>query len=304
MIAKLGRWVSLIYNRGNQQYGALASPSLASLLLQDSQEPGTWKIPFLMTDGDNLIAHIKSTCKASRKLSTIYHIELSQKNVHILNQDWLEYPQLRFCGSQLLAGAIIIEKPTSMLVNTVEPYARDPLLDAHYERSPTKSSFPTEPGIYGHIRICLLDLPDGKKLVLGTRMCNFLVTSSMRLPSTTHFTPSNESRVSLDNNSIQFVSEMIENPDINECQVISALNQLRQVRSKFDCLSTYSKCRTSSSIASHPSFQPTIIWTLISQDNFAHKNLSQSRLSSLLFRTIATKVFRLGQDATIKRMKC
>ncbi|KAG1170466.1 hypothetical protein G6F70_009072 [Rhizopus microsporus] len=260
MLAKLGCWVPLIYNRGNQQYGVLASPSSASLLLQDSQEPGTWESPIpdgetcstslVKTDGDSLIAHIKSTCKASRKLSITCHIELSQKHVHILNQDWLEYPQLRFCGSQLLAGAIIIEKQTSMLVNTVEPYARDPLPDAHYERSPTKSSFPTEPGIYGHIRICLLDSPDGKKLVLGTRVCNFLVTSSMRLdvnscnisPSTTHFTPSDESRIFLDNSSIQFVTEMIENPDINECQVMPVLNQLRQgvvINSFTPFISTY-----------------------------------------------------------------
>ncbi|GAA5809006.1 hypothetical protein MFLAVUS_002407 [Mucor flavus] len=70
-IAKLGRWVPLIYNRGNQQYGVLASPSSASLLLQDSQESGTLESPIpdgktcstslVKTDGDNLIAHIKST---------------------------------------------------------------------------------------------------------------------------------------------------------------------------------------------------------------------------------------------------
>lgn len=71
MLAKLGCWVPLIYNRGNQQYGVLASPSSASLLLQDSQEPGIWESPIpdgetcstslVKTDGDSLIAHIKST---------------------------------------------------------------------------------------------------------------------------------------------------------------------------------------------------------------------------------------------------
>ncbi|CEG81075.1 hypothetical protein RMATCC62417_15317 [Rhizopus microsporus] len=102
----------------NQQYGTLTSPSSVSLLLQDSQEPGTRErsIPdgetcaasLVKADGDGLIAHIKSTCKASRKLFTTYHVKLSQKHVKILNQDWLEYPQLRLCGSQLLAGAITV----------------------------------------------------------------------------------------------------------------------------------------------------------------------------------------------------
>lgn len=168
--------------------------------------------------------------------------------IRILNKDWLKYPQLRFCGSQLLAGAIILEQETSILVNTIESYARDALLDAHYERSATKSSFPTELGIYGYIEICLIDSPDGKKLVVGTHAYNFLVTSSMRLdinscnigPSTTHFKPSKESRVFLDKSSIEFANNMIKDRDIKECQVMPALNQLGQLRSKFDCLSTYS----------------------------------------------------------------
>ncbi|KAG1033701.1 hypothetical protein G6F43_013530 [Rhizopus delemar] len=104
-------------------------------------------------------------CK--KRLREAYESILMYK---VLLDDLDLYSQLRFCGSQLLAGAIIIEKQTSILVNTVGLYARDPLLDTHYERSPTKSYFPTEPVIYGHIRICLLDSPDGKKLVLGTRV--------------------------------------------------------------------------------------------------------------------------------------
>lgn len=71
-----GRWVPLIYNSGNRQYGVLASTSLASLLLQDFQEPITRESPTpdgetcftssVKTDSDNLIAYIKSTwCNGS-----------------------------------------------------------------------------------------------------------------------------------------------------------------------------------------------------------------------------------------------
>lgn len=90
------------------------------------------------------------------------------------------------------------------LTNTVEPYSRDPLLDAHYKRSSdSQSSFPETNGIYGYFKVCLLDTQDGRKLVISTRSCDFLVTASMRLdlqpvhlgPSTTHICPSNTTRV-------------------------------------------------------------------------------------------------------------
>lgn len=52
--------------------------------------------------------------------------------VDLLNRDWLEYPQMRYCTSQLLAGAILIEGLTAIIINVVEPYSRDTLLDAHH----------------------------------------------------------------------------------------------------------------------------------------------------------------------------
>lgn len=39
--------------------------------------------------------------------------------VDLLNRDWLEYPQMRYCISQLLAGAILqVSKQILELVNT------------------------------------------------------------------------------------------------------------------------------------------------------------------------------------------
>ncbi|KAI7892561.1 uncharacterized protein EV154DRAFT_391950, partial [Mucor mucedo] len=80
--------------------------------------------------------------------------------------------------------------------------------------------------------------------------------------------------------------------------------QLRQLRSKFDCLSTYTKCRASSSFTSHPFFQPTTIWTLSSQNgsNSNLINLSQEKTGALIFRTLAVRVSRYGAHASLDRV--
>ncbi|KAI8146845.1 hypothetical protein BJV82DRAFT_509449, partial [Fennellomyces sp. T-0311] len=100
-----------------------------------------------------------------------------------LDKDGVIHPQLRYCTSQLLAGAILVDGGTSIVINTVEPYSRDTLLDAHHERrlASAASSYPTAPTRSGYLSICTLTTPDGKKLVIGSHTCNFLITSSIRL---------------------------------------------------------------------------------------------------------------------------
>lgn len=90
---------------------------------------------------------------------------------------------IRYYGSQLLAGSILVQDQAAILLNTVEPYSRDSLLDAHYERrsSGSASSFPSVPSQYGYLSTLLLSTADGDKLVIGTRTCNFLIMSSIRL---------------------------------------------------------------------------------------------------------------------------
>lgn len=60
---------------------------------------------------------------------------------------------MRYCTSQLLAGAILVEGRTAILLNTIEPYSRDSLLDAHHEKklSGFTSSFPCLSGQYGYL---------------------------------------------------------------------------------------------------------------------------------------------------------
>ncbi|KAI8332416.1 hypothetical protein BC941DRAFT_327561, partial [Chlamydoabsidia padenii] len=82
---------------------------------------------------------------------------------------------------------------------------------------------------------------------------NFLVTSSLRLdtisvnfgPTTSHFTPTENTKIFRDKNSIDLVKCMLSNSSICRSQTMPSLYQLKQVRSKFDCLSTYTMCRSS-----------------------------------------------------------
>ncbi|GAA5799033.1 hypothetical protein HPULCUR_004442 [Helicostylum pulchrum] len=301
MIAKLGRWVPVIYECESEQHGLLTSIRSATMLLQESSQTGAWKKPAADLDPSIGVPCVKDYCNSD---SLIKHIKSTSR-------DWLEYPQLRYCGSQMLAGAILAEGQNSILLNTVEPYSRDLLLDAHYERlSADQSSFPETLGIYGFLFICLIDTQDGKKLIIGTRTCNFLVTSSMRLdvhsvnlgPSTTHFTPTNKTRLFLDKASLDIVKPMLRNETVNECQQMPILYQLRQLRSKFDRLSTYTKCRASSSFTSHPFLQPTTIWTFSSQNGSTLINLSQEKIGALIFRTLAIRVCKDGAHASLDRV--
>ncbi|KAI9256324.1 hypothetical protein EDC94DRAFT_489174, partial [Helicostylum pulchrum] len=53
---------------------------------------------------------------------------------------------------------------------------------------------------------------------------------------------------------------------ISRSQMMPSLYVLKQVRSKFDHLSTYTLCRSSSAVASRLELQSTTIWTLSDQE--------------------------------------
>lgn len=211
---------------------------------------------------------------------------------------------MRYCTSQLLAGAILIEGPTAIIINAVEPYSRDTLLDAHHEWRlfGTATSFPSKPNKYGFLRICQLLTLDGLKLTIGSRTCNFLVTSSLRLdiisinlgPSTTHFTPSQNTKLFLDVSSIDACKSKLSSPTLSRSQLMPSLYLLRQVRSKFNHLSTYTMCQSVSTISSQLELQPLTIWTLSDQES-NQPSMSQEKIGSLLFREIATQVIKDGK---------
>ncbi|KAG0747471.1 hypothetical protein G6F66_002000 [Rhizopus arrhizus] len=256
-----------------------------------------------------LIEHIKVISEAAKILSTTRHSELTEQQCNILNKDWLQYPQLRHCGSQLLAGSILVQDQAAILLNTIEPYSRDSLLDAHYERrsSGSASSFPSVPSQYGYLSILLLSTADGDKLVIGTRACNFLIISSIRLnkqsvsldPVASHFMSTKSTKVFLDIHSIDLAMPLLNGPSVRCSQSMPSLYQLKQVRSKFDHTSTYTMCRASSAVASSLELQPSSIWTLSDQDS-NNAGMSQEKVGSLMFRTIAIQVINDGENAVLQ----
>ncbi|KAI7853567.1 hypothetical protein BDC45DRAFT_148601 [Circinella umbellata] len=145
MLYKLGRYVPLIYETDETQYSLLTSASIASSLLSKNKMIASWSSPVCdeeltpqltstETDLDYFIQELKNKCKASKTMVDTIHEEITKETVSLLNEDWLQYPQLHFCLSQLLAGAILIDGTSALVINSIEPYCRDVLLDAHHER--------------------------------------------------------------------------------------------------------------------------------------------------------------------------
>ncbi|KAF8953951.1 hypothetical protein BGZ46_003103 [Entomortierella lignicola] len=76
----------------------------------------------------------------------------------------------------------------AVLLNTVEIYCRDRTLDIHREPlfvkkgDAVKASLPKAIGYkYNYIWPVSINFPEGPRLTIGTKACNFLVTSSIRL---------------------------------------------------------------------------------------------------------------------------
>lgn len=78
----------------------------------------------------------------------------------------------------------------------------------------------------------------------------------------------------------------------------NCLYQLRQIRSKFHCLSIYTLCRFFRKTASDIVFRPYTIWTLYENDS-PQKTDSQARMLSGIFQNITYSVIRNGSAARV-----
>jgi hypothetical protein len=206
----------------------------------------------------------------------------------------------------------------ALLVNCVESYGRSKIVDSHHERrtSPTthQSSFPKTQSRYGEIVVCLTQDDNTTKLKIGASSFNLLITSSTRLdkrtitnatvetgPNTSNFVPLPETKIYLNAEHLKMGKIMLED-DTTTCIGQSYIFfQLRQLRSKFYCLSTYSLCRSFSSIISDISYRPYTIWTLCEYDSSQSLD-SQSQKLSRMFQSIASEVFKNGSAARIEVM--
>ncbi|KAI7895220.1 uncharacterized protein EV154DRAFT_559636 [Mucor mucedo] len=219
-------------------------------------------------------------------LSKANYIELDHQCSLYLNNNWSLNPIATHIASKILEEMILVEAHKALLVLCGEIYGRLPTLDAHHERtSITKgnlpqSSLPHADTKYPNVELCLMNVDNSQKLVLGTKTMNVLITSSIRIdcnekpvvgPSSSNgFLPSRNSRIYVEKKKLDEIERMIEKKatlnEISTRQVLlypfDEFSQLRQIRSKFDKLSTYLCYRFSSKYTNDCRSRPLTIWIL------------------------------------------
>ncbi|KAG1089801.1 hypothetical protein G6F42_019879 [Rhizopus arrhizus] len=322
LLASIGDWEAVMLSSlDGKTYHFLTSLENIQDVLVD-QPVGQWTRPVktksatgecIATDGNVLLHHFITTSPFYKCISSHKYTELSKPICESINRDWLIFPQYRYAVSQLFAGAILIEQSSAILLNCVEPYGRLKSTDSHYERRIATamhlSSYPEKESKYGWITVIQAQEDNTTKLKIGTTTFNLLATSSLRLgkssslsiqigPNTSHFTPTQNTSIYLDVTSIQLANLLIENESVTSINQETYLYQLRQVRSKFHCLSTYTQCRSFSSIARNIAFRPYTIWTLYEYDT-PQKTNSQAKMLSSIFQIIACSVIRNGPSARV-----
>lgn len=209
------------------------------------------------------------------------------------------FPKLGFATSQIFAGSILLSGSTALLINCVESYGRLKTVDSHHERRTVsathKSSFPKTESKYGQISVCVVEDDNTTKLKIGTTSCNLLVTSSIRLdkqtitnktiemgPNTSNFVPLPNTRLYLNTDHLKLGKILLEDETAICIDQSYIFYQLRQLRSKFYCLSTYTLCRLFSSMISDITYRLYTIWTLCEYD-FSQTLDSQPQKLSRMF---------------------
>ncbi|KAK3823600.1 MAG: hypothetical protein J3Q66DRAFT_425627, partial [Benniella sp.] len=148
------------------------------------------------------------------------------------------------------------------LINEVEVYGRGRIHDCHCEQSgnvkdmPMSTSMPSTTGedYYKDVHpVTLQSGIDGKRLQIGTKTCDIHVTSCIRLDSTNKapFSVGGETlnfeisksevrdiRIFLDSEQVEAAKGMIGKP-ISGITGNMGVEHMRQLRSKFDQLDTY-----------------------------------------------------------------
>lgn len=249
-------------------------------------------------------------------LSQRSFVEIPEHVCHLLNSDWEFFPQFRFFSATVFAGAILINIPKNQaaILNTIEVYGRTKPVDVFSEpfgkikgSAQTTSMPPTAihtryPGLWP----TTLMSSEGSKLVIGTKVSNVLVTSSMRLdtvetPSvggiTINFTipcpkDSLNCKIFLDNSMLEQAMDMVKKPSINRLSDTMILAQLRAIRSKFHTADAYIPCRATGPLTMSHLHQPCSLFTLSEFKRIP---------ASAIVRKVATSVLKHGQTARLSR---
>ncbi|KAG2230699.1 hypothetical protein INT48_003706 [Thamnidium elegans] len=147
MLVKIGDWEAITLSSLNgKSYHILTSlENIQDVLVNQSVDQ--WTPP-------------TTTERATGEYTAITVItcsKLLKPMTESINKDWIISLQLRYAVSQLLAGAILIEQYTDILVNCIEPYGRLKSTDARYKRRIATtihlSSYPKKENKYGWMTI-------------------------------------------------------------------------------------------------------------------------------------------------------
>ncbi|KAI8638230.1 hypothetical protein BD408DRAFT_446960 [Parasitella parasitica] len=289
LAAKIGKLKPILLTSSNGKiYPFLTASDNINDVLSD-EPTGTWSLPTvnkrvtegssISTNADDLFKHIVST-------SPIYR--------HIADQQYVEFSEqiTQEIRSILLSGS------TALLINCVESYGRLKTVDSHHERrtgsATHNSSFPKTVSKYGQIAVCLTQDDNTNKQTITNN------TIEMG-PSTNNFVPLPNTKIYLNTDHLKLGKILLEDETATCIDQSYVFYQLRQLRSKFYCLSTYSLCRSFSSTISDISYRPYTIWTLCEYDS-AQTLDSQSHKLSKMFQSIASEVFKNGSAAHIEVM--
>lgn len=172
------------------------------------------------------------------------------------------------------------------------------------------TSLPQQGTRYPNIEVKRLHHDNSSKLVIGTKVLNVLVTSSARLDwerlllgasNTNGFDPSRHTAIYVTQAFLDWYEKESFDNTYKQLYSSDELSQLKQVRPKFDCSSTYLRCRSSSKITNDLRSRPATIWTLADFD--LNATPSAASLASTLFRHIATEIMKDGAKATLLKSK-
>ncbi|GAA5807718.1 hypothetical protein MFLAVUS_001092 [Mucor flavus] len=255
----------------------------------------------------------------SQYLSKRHYIELNKNMTATLNQDWKIKPNQRFMVARALIGSVIIdtENHRGLLVLSLEVYGRDSDIDNHAEQRSSVGSTHQSTSVpslgNNDFWIGTLRQSEGinvsMKLILGTYPFNALVTSSVRIdnlvdhpecgPNTVNFAvpPQSNSKykIYLDSQSWSDSFMFDNNTNLNSIYTHSRLMQLRQLKTRFHEIGTYSSSR--SSLFHGYLQQPMTIFTY----GKGTTSINSGALASRLLATLATSVVKDGENARLEK---
>lgn len=218
---------------------------------------------------------------------------------------------MKLVSAQLLAGSLIVTDNKAILVNCIELYSRVLSLEAHTEKDIANMTnlLPTVFSQYPDLSIVKLENDNSVRLVIGTNVSNFLVTSSIRIdnesylpelgPTTANIKITSNSRIYISENSIKKCNRMIESKK-HELVMRHELFNLKQIRSKFHLASTYTFSRGFSMFTQAMTNVPLTVFTA---SDCKHLTSREAKIASSILQEVAWGVIEGGDKLYLSAIK-